>query len=234
MTMSRKTGTAALGLFRQASTSIPCRAPRHPASERKTSTARSKPESARRWQPFQQAHIAICQEDTMIPRRSSSAAASICTILPVILRITFNLVLWTLGAAMDLSAAETEEHRVVHSFAVERTKMEDLQRWVNAGHDAWCRDPEEVAARAMECVLPEGSDVELASLPLGRDHAKKTAALYTFHSLDGATAYRITLRRYRWLLAVAGSIHRMIWVPERVEVTTRPAATSLGSHSAHS
>jgi hypothetical protein len=230
--MSRKTGTAALGLFRRASTSIPCRAPRHPAGARKTGSTRSKPESVRKWQAFQQAQIAIGQEDSMNPLRSSSTAVSMRTIFPVILRIAFSLMLWTLGAGMDLSAAETKEHRVVYSFAVERTKMEDLQRSVNDGHDAWCRDPQLVATRAMERVLPEGSDVERASLPLQREHAKKSAAVYSFYSLDGATTYRITVRRYRWLLPVAGSMRRMIWVPERVEVSTRQVTTPLSSHSA--
>jgi hypothetical protein len=231
--MSRKTGTAALGLFRRASTSIPCRAPRHPAGARKTGSARSKPDSVRKWQAFQQAQIAIGQEESMNPLRRNLTAASIRTIFPVILRITFGLMLWTLGAARDLSAAETKGHRVVYGFAVERTKMEDLQRWVNHGHDAWCRDAQLVAARAMERVLPEGSDVELASLPLEREHAKKTAGVYTFHSLDGAATYGI-VRRYRWLLPAAGSMHRMIWVPERVEVTARHAGTALSFHSEQS
>jgi hypothetical protein len=157
------------------------------------------------------------------PRRT------IRTILSVILRITFSLLLWTLGAApMRLVAAETKEHRVVYTFAVDRSQIEALQRWVNAGHDSWCRDPQLVASASLRRVLPD-SDFELASLPLELEHNRKTTAVYTFHSLDGRTAYRITLRRYRWLLPIAGSQYKMIWVPERAEIITRNVTNSSPS-----
>ena len=151
---------------------------------------------------------------------------TIRTILPVILRVTFSLILWTLGAVpMRLAAAETKEHRVVYTFAVDRAQLEDLQRWVNAGHASWCRDPQLVASASLRRVLPD-SDFELASFPLERELGRKTTAVYTFHSLDGTTTYRITLRRYRWLLPIAGSQHKLIWVPERAEILTRDVTTS--------
>jgi hypothetical protein len=154
---------------------------------------------------------------------------SIRTILPAILRITFSLILWTLGATpMRLVAAETREHRVVYTFAADRAKIEELQRWVNAGHDAWCRDPQLVASASLRRVLPE-SDVELASFPLELQHSRKTTAVFTFHALDGHTTYRITLRRYRWLRPIAGSQHKMIWVPERAEIITRDTTNSTAS-----
>jgi hypothetical protein len=174
---------------------------------------------------FQQAQIAIYQEDPMNSAHQNPSR-TIRTIFPVILRITFSLILWTLGAApMRLAAAETKEHRVVYTFAADRAQIEDLQRWVNAGHDSWCRDPRLVASASLQRVLPD-SDFELASFPLEREHSRKATAVYTFHSLDGTTTYRITLRRYRWLLPVAGSRHKMIWVPERAEIVTRDAAKS--------
>ena len=95
-------------------------------------------------------------------------ARSIRAILPVTLRITFSLILWTLGAApMRLAAAEMKEHRAVYNFAVDRAAIEHLQRWVNAGHDAWCRDPQLVASASLRRVLSD-SDFELASFPLER------------------------------------------------------------------
>ena len=151
---------------------------------------------------------------------------SFTTILPVILRITISLVLWTLGAAnMDLTAAQTpaNEHRVVQNFAVDRATVENLQRWVNAGHDAWCRDPQLVAAATLRRVSPDFTDYEPASLPLELERGQKTKAIYTFHSLDGRTTVRITLRRYRYLLPTAGSLRQMVWVPERAEIITRDA-----------
>ena len=140
----------------------------------------------------------------------------------VISRISFSLLLWTLGAAgMNLSVAQTNEQRAVQKLAVDRAKIENLQRWVNAGHDPWCRDAELVASEALRRVSPGFSEVEPASLPMEVESSHKAVAVYTFHSVDGRATFRITLRRYRWLLPVAGSYQKMIWVPERVEVLTR-------------
>ncbi|MGB7844876.1 MAG: hypothetical protein WBL63_04620 [Candidatus Acidiferrum sp.] len=145
------------------------------------------------------------------------------TILRVILRITFSLLLWTLGAAMNLAGAQAQakERRFVQDFAVDRATVENLQRWVNAGHDPWCRDPQLVAAASLRRVSSKFSDYELASLPLELVRTRKTKVTYAFHSLDGSATYRITLRRYRYLLPTAGSLPQMIWVPERVEIITR-------------
>ena len=146
------------------------------------------------------------------------------TILPVISRVIFSLLLWTLGVAtMNLTSAQTlpKEHRVVQNFLVDRAKVETLQHWVNAGHDSWCRDPQLVATATLRRVSPEFSDYELASLPLELEHSQKTKAIYAFHSLDGGTTYRITVRRYRYLLPTAGSLRKMIWVPESAEIITR-------------
>jgi hypothetical protein len=143
--------------------------------------------------------------------------------LPVILRVTLSLVLWTLGGGMVMNpAAEpAKEHRVVYTFAVDRTQTENLQRWVNDGHDGWCRDPQLVAGAAMRRISEKFEEVEAASLPLERERWEKSEAVYTFHSLDGLKTYRITLRRYDWLLRTAGSLHGMIWVPEKAEIVTR-------------
>ena len=59
------------------------------------------------------------------------------TIVPVILRITFSLLLWTLGfASMNLVEAQVKPQRVVRDYPVDRIKLEHLQRWVNEGHDS--------------------------------------------------------------------------------------------------
>jgi hypothetical protein len=141
--------------------------------------------------------------------------------LSVITRITFSLLLWTLGAAtMNLTAAQTTDDGTVQNLTVDRIKVENLQRWVNAGHDPWCRDPRLVATEALRRVSSQFSEIEPAALPLQLERSHKTTAVYTFHSVDGRATYRITLRRYRWLLPVAGSYQHMIWVPQRVEILT--------------
>jgi len=94
---------------------------------------------------------------------------------------------------------------------------------VNAGHDSWCRDPRLVAASALRRASPDFADYELASLPPELEHRQKTASVCIFHSLDGRTRYRVTLRRHRWLVPIAGSLQRTIWVAERAEILTRDA-----------
>lgn len=137
---------------------------------------------------------------------------------------------------MNLGAAESKDNRVVYNFPVERPKIEDLQRWVNAGHDPWCRDSQLVAAASLERVLVEARGIELAALPVELERGRRSSAVYAYHSIDGRSAYRITLRRYRWLLPVAGSANHMIWIPERVEIVTHdaPTASQVSLRSAQS
>src|SRR5215470_9566871 len=159
-------------------------------------------------------------EDAMRTGIAKPEARGVRRILPVMLRITVSLILWTLGAGMAMNAAAepVKERRVVYTFAVDRAQTENLQRWVNQGHDAWCRDPQIVAVAAIRRVSEELEEVQAASMPLELERREKAAAVYTFHSLDGLKTYRITLKRYAWLLPTAGSMHRMIWVPEKAEI----------------
>ena len=239
--MSRKTSTAALDTFRQRCLPNPRRVPRHPASE-KPANKKSRqlrgagilPARKQRvphaafpgelHSQTSQAQLVIFQENRMHSTNQKPQTRSLRTILPAILRITSSLILWTLGAAtMQIAAAQTREHREVRNFPMDRAHIETLQRWVNSGHDEWCRDPQLVASAAVRLVSPQFSEsrFELASLPLEGEHSRVTRTIYTYHSLDGRTTYRITLRRFRWLLPAAGTFRQMIWVPERAESITR-------------
>jgi hypothetical protein len=231
--MSQETSTAALESFHHGPFPIQRRAPRHSAEAfvAPPSACPDQGEEARRSivvLAFMSALSAaksnfnsqepIMNATTQFPRRTFTA------ILPVILRIACSLFLWTLGAsAMDIRVPQIQpkEHRVVVNFPIDRAKAEDLQRWVNDGHDPWCRDPQLAAAAALRRVSSRFSEYELASLSVELESSEKTKAIYTFHSLDGRTTYRITLRRYRFLLRSAGSLHRIIWIPETAEIITR-------------
>jgi hypothetical protein len=144
----------------------------------------------------------------------------------VLPRVILSLLLWTLGAsAMDLHLRpiQPKVHRVVVHFPVDRVQVEELQRWVNAGHDPWCLDPQLVATSALRRISPDIAEYESASLSLELVRSNKTEASYTFHSLDGRTAYRVTLRRHLYLLPRTGSIQRIIWIPESAEIGTTDA-----------
>jgi hypothetical protein len=230
---NKRTSTAALASFRRGPLPNQRRNPRHPPGARTGSRQRSKKHIGERHKEIQQAQLAIYKEDVMNSGSRQHAPRNFTTIFPVILRITFSLILWTLGAAnMNLTPAETppREHRVVKNFPVDRPAAENLQRWVNAGHDDWCRDPQLVAAATLRRVSPELSELEPTSLSLQLQLSRETRAIYTLHSLDGRITYRITLRRYRFLLPTAGSLRQMIWVPERAEIVTTDTRDNRNPH----
>jgi len=190
--MSTKTSTAALDLFSRATLCTPGRVPRHPAGAagaRDGRASRSAPRRStgsvneapalersprseeslfdvRSKQNFEQARIAVRQEVVMKSTNRKNTR-SMRTILPVILRITLSLILWTLGTSMSFLAAEPKEQHLVYSFPVDRAKIEALQRWVNSGHDEWCRGPQLVTVTSLQWILPESGNYELASAPVG-------------------------------------------------------------------
>jgi hypothetical protein len=221
--MSKKTSTAALDSSRKGQLTTRRRAPRHPAGEERSEEVR-KQRSNERAREFGQAQIVVRREDVMNRNSVSGTAGKVRVILPVILRITFCLAMWTLGVmTMAIAEAQTREQRVVQMIPVDRARVENLQRWVDAGHDTWCRNSQLVAAMMLRRVAPEFSnyDFELASLTTGNEKVSPSRAIYTFHSVDGHTSYRITLRRFRWQTNTAASADDRIWVPMRSEKITR-------------
>lgn len=143
---------------------------------------------------------------------------------PVLLRVILALLLLLLGVApRPLTYAQTQSHRVVKTYPTNRANAENLQRWVNAGHDTWCRDPKLVAAHTLEQFAPGLTDstYEFASQPVVRKLSHGRTAIYTYHSLDGQTIYRITLRRPQWLRPTAGSLRNTVWLPTRLEILTQ-------------
>ena len=221
--MSKKTSTAALDSFCKRQLTTRRRAPRHPAGGRRKNEVK-KQRGNERASEFGQALIVVQREDGMDRNVVRGAAAKFRVILPVILRITFCLAMWTLGAmTMTIAEAQTREHREVQLIPVDRDRVENLQRWVDAGHDTWCRNPQFVAAMALRRLAPEFSnyDFELASLTSGSEKVSPSEAVYNFHSIDGHASYRITLRRFHWQKKPAGSRDERIWVPVRSEKIMR-------------
>jgi hypothetical protein len=102
--MSKKTSTAALESFCKRQLTNRRRAPRHPAGEERSNEAK-KQRSEDRAREFGQALIAVGGENAMNRNIVSKATGKIRVILPVILRITFCLAMWTLGA-MTMTIAE--------------------------------------------------------------------------------------------------------------------------------
>ncbi|HEY1472383.1 MAG TPA: hypothetical protein VGF61_25320 [Candidatus Acidoferrum sp.] len=167
--MSMKASTAALES--SASRSLPNqrRAPRHPAGAKQSASKVKPPRNDHRAARVHVVQTAILREDAMNANNRFAPAIHYKTIVPVILRITFSLLLWTLGfASMNLVEAQVRPQRIVRDYPVDRAKLEHLHRWVNEGHDTWCRDPKLVASAALNRVAPGfiNSEFELASPPL--------------------------------------------------------------------
>ena len=130
------------------------------------------------------------------------------------------------AAPVIAAAAPDAHHKEVRIPRVDRRAIENLQRWVNGGHDGWCKDAREVASAELRRVVPEfsGDRFDLASLPVNAQAKGGKRAEFTWAALDGSAAYRITVERLDWLKPVAGSVGRMVWVPTRVEIVrTEPA-----------
>ena len=144
---------------------------------------------------------------------------------PAVSRVTLAMFLAfaAITCAPD-ALGQSTPHRTVKTYPVNRAKAENLQRWVNAGHETWCRDPKLVAAKTLEQFAPglSGSTYEIASQPVVRKLSHGNVAIYTYHSLDGQTAYRITLHRPQWLRPIANSRSNTVWLPTRLEILTQP------------
>jgi len=125
--MSKKTSTAALESICKRKLTIRRRAPRHPAGARRSKELR-KQRRNERVGVFGQALIAIRREGVIDRNVVRGAAEKVRVILPVILRVTFCLAMWTLGArTMTIAEAQTQE----------RARVENLRGSVDSGHDTW-------------------------------------------------------------------------------------------------
>lgn len=124
--------------------------------------------------------------------------------------------------APAIAAAAPLPHKEVRVPRMDRRAIENLQRWVSGGHDTWCKDAQLVASAKMRRIAPEfaGYQYDLASLPIEMKSRAATRAEFTYTSLDGSKTYRITLRRYHWLLPLAGNARSIVWVPSRTEIVT--------------
>jgi hypothetical protein len=141
--MSKKTSTAALESFCKRRLTNRRRAPRHPAGEgRKRNNEAKTQGSNERAGEFGQAQIVVRKEGAMNGNKVSGAAGKLKVILPVILRITFCLVMWTLGAmTMTIAEAQTEEHREVPEIPVGSARVENCWCPADANHDTYYRVP---------------------------------------------------------------------------------------------
>lgn len=122
-------------------------------------------------------------------------------------------------AAPLVAGAAPISHKEVQVPYIDRGAIENLQRWVNGGHDDWCKDAREVAATELRRVAPEFSGNRLDLVSLSAANKSSTRVAFTWSSIDGSASYRVTAQRFAWLKPVAGRVSNEVWVPTRIEIT---------------
>lgn len=128
-----------------------------------------------------------------------------------------------LAQKASATAKSGEENRVVNSHAVDRAEIENLQRWVAAGHEDWCKDARLVAAEELKRIAADFAEdaTQLNAVAFlagvdGGDSAKKAAFEWT--PFDGRATYRVTVERFEWLLPIAKDTNGVVWVPTKTEI----------------
>ena len=130
--------------------------------------------------------------------------------------ILAGLLTWGTPAAVAAGA----ERRAEVSREVDRVRIENLQRWVSAGHEEWCKDARLVAMDEMKRVAPAfaGASSDLEALPLDEESVEAGRAVFVWSSPDGRATFRVTVERFGWLLPIAGDANSIVWVPTHAEV----------------
>lgn len=130
------------------------------------------------------------------------------------------------------AAAKQKARTVDGDTAPDRAAIENLQRWVNAGHDSWCKISGMVASAQLQRIAPEfsGDQSEMTMVPAASEATAPNRLAYTWTNDDGSTTYRVTVERFSWLLPLAGKTESIIWVPTRVEILVNTAPDD-GPHS---
>ena len=139
-------------------------------------------------------------------------------------RISVRLVAGALAGALALAPVAAAgnargENRVVDERAIDRSRVESLQRWVSAGHADWCKDARLVAAEELWRLAPDfsGDGFELNEAIEGTLLKDASRITYEWVPLDGRAVYRVTVERFDWLLPIAKDAKAIVWVPTSTE-----------------
>jgi len=134
-------------------------------------------------------------------------------------------VVGVLAGAMTLvplaaAGAVREEDRITNDRNINRSEVENLQRWVSSGHADWCKDARLVAAEELWRLAAEysgdGFDLNAISAePIANGGNRVT---YEWAPMDGRALYRVTVERFDWLLPIAKDSESIVWVPTSTEI----------------
>ena len=125
-------------------------------------------------------------------------------------------------APLSAAANGREEDRISNERPINRAKVENLQRWVSAGHADWCKDARQVAAEELWRLAADysGDGFEMNEVKADAISNGGNRVTFEWAPLDGRALYRVTVQRFDWLLPIAKNTESMVWVPTRIEIST--------------
>ena len=112
----------------------------------------------------------------------------------------------------------------VFEETTDRKEIVRLQRWVDDGHEPWRMDNPELVAH--QKLMDLASSVKGFGAHRGspdRVVVRGSYAVIVYRSELGDKAYRVTLRKFTWLVPIAGKLKWVIWSPTKVEILNCPA-----------
>jgi hypothetical protein len=133
-----------------------------------------------------------------------------------------------LAGAMTLvplaaAGAVREEDRITNNRNINRSEVENLQRWVSSGHANWCKDARLVAAEELSRLAAEysGEGFELNAISAEPIANGSNHVTFEWAPMDGRALYRVTVERFDWLLPIAKESESIVWVPTSTEIRIR-------------
>jgi len=104
-----------------------------------------------------------------------------------------------------------------------RKEIENLQRWVDDGHEPWRMDaPQLVANQKLLELAASVKGVGPHQTSPQQIVRRPDYAVLVYQSVVGKRTYRVTLRKFHWLVGVAGRLDWVIWVATQVDLVDCP------------
>jgi hypothetical protein len=98
--------------------------------------------------------------------------------------------------------------------------VQQVQQFVNDGHQPWRLDSQPVAAeKALQLDNTPKNQWNVYGVPASLVSQSKTEAIYDIKSQQVEVSYRIRVERFNWLLPYAKRWERMVWTPTEAKVT---------------
>jgi len=125
-----------------------------------------------------------------------------------------------LGLCLSSSSAIAQCSSEVQVEHVDKKELQQLQQFVNEGHQPWRLDSQAIAAeKALQLDNTSKERWNVYGVPATLVGESETRATYEIKSRHAGVSYRITVERFDWLLPSAKKWEWMVWTPAEVRIT---------------